>query len=54
VGRTSRRSRAPSAGVGRSLKTRRQPKKPAKQERKLRNPLTNWPTGSISSTHRAA
>jgi hypothetical protein len=52
VGRTSRHSRAPSAGVGRSLKTRRQPKKPAKQEGKSRNPLTNWPTGSISSAHR--
>jgi hypothetical protein len=54
VGRTSRHSRAPSAGVRRNLKTRRQPKKPAEQEGKSRNPLTNWPTGSISSTHRDA
>jgi hypothetical protein len=52
VGRTARRSRAPSAGVKRSLKTRRQPKKPAEQERKSRNPLTNWLTGSISNAHR--
>jgi hypothetical protein len=52
VGRTARRSDAPSAVVRRSLKTRRKPKKPAKQERKSRNPLTNWPTGSISNAHR--
>jgi hypothetical protein len=54
VGRTSRRTRAPSAGVRRNLKTRRQPKKPAEKEGKSKNPLTNWPTGSISSTHRDA
>jgi hypothetical protein len=54
VGRTSRRSRAPSAGVRRNLKARWQPKKPAEQEGKSRNPPTNWPTGSISSTHRDA
>jgi hypothetical protein len=54
VGRTARRSRAPSAGVRRSLKTRRQPKKTAEQERMSRNPLTNWPTGSISNAHRDA
>jgi hypothetical protein len=54
VGRTSRRSRAPPAGVGRGVKTRRLPKKPTKQEGKSRSPLTNWPTGSISSAHRDA
>jgi hypothetical protein len=54
VDRTSRRSRAPLAGVGRSIKTRRQPEKTAKQEGRSRNPLTNWPTGSISSAHRDA
>jgi hypothetical protein len=54
VGQTSRRSRLPSAGGGRSLKTRRQLEKPAKLEMKSRTPLTSWPVGSISSAHRAA
>jgi hypothetical protein len=54
VGRTSRRSRSPSAGGRRSLKTRRQLEKPAKLEMKSRTPLTSWPVGSISSAHRAA
>jgi hypothetical protein len=54
VGRTSRRSRSPSAEVRRSFKTRRRPKKPARLERKSRNPLTKWPTGSISNAHRDA
>jgi hypothetical protein len=54
VARTLRRSCAPSAGVKQSLKTRRQPEKPAKIEKKSRIPLTSWPVGSISSTHRDA
>jgi hypothetical protein len=54
VDRTSRRSRAPPAGVEPSIKTHRQPEKPAKQEGRSRNPLTNWPTGSNSSAHRDA
>jgi hypothetical protein len=54
VGRISWRSQSPSAGVRRSLKMRRPPKKPAKKERKSRNPLTNWLAGSISNAHRDA
>jgi hypothetical protein len=54
AGRTSQCSRSPSAGVGRSLKTRQQPKKPARNERKSGKPLTSWLTGSISTAHRAA
>jgi hypothetical protein len=51
---TSRRSHAVLVGVRRSIKTRRQPENPAKQEGRSRNPLTNWPTGSISSAHKDA
>jgi hypothetical protein len=54
MSRTAWRSRAPSVGVSQSLKTRRQPKKPAKKERKSRNLVTNWPSGSISNAHRDA
>jgi hypothetical protein len=54
VARTLQRLRAPSAGVEQSLKTCRQPEKPAKLEKKSRNLLTIWPVGSISSTHRDA
>jgi hypothetical protein len=54
AGRTARSSRASSAGIRQSLKTCRRPKKPAEHERKARNSLTNWPTGSIVNAHRDA
>jgi hypothetical protein len=54
AGRTSRRSRSPTAGARRSLKMRRQLEKPAKLEMKSRTPLTSWPVGSISNAHRTS
>jgi hypothetical protein len=54
VGRTSRRSRSPSAGVRRSLKTRRQLEKPARLEIRSRTLLTSEPVGSISNAHRTS
>jgi hypothetical protein len=52
--RTSRRSRSPPAGVGQSIRTRRQLEKPAKQEIKSRTLLTSGPVGSISNAHRTS
>jgi hypothetical protein len=53
AGRTARRSRAPSAGIRRSLKTRRHPKNQQNKKEKEKFLLTNWPTGSMANAHRA-